>query len=93
MLVDSAGKEIKQNFTIIPLDFIKAIPYDELCLICRRLAMAVVNGDAKAADNALIQLLMEVDMAGKIKTLKMEGKHEEAAKLEKEQQKKSRDNF
>jgi len=84
---------MNKQYAIIPLDFIKGIPYDELCRIARRLAIAGVNENVRAANDALIQLLMEVDMSGKIINLRKEGKHEEADKLVKEQNKSSRDNF
>jgi len=93
VILDANGNKPKEVVHIIPLDFIKAIPYKELCLINRRLAMAVLNNDAKAADKALIQLMMEIDMAGKIINLKKDGKDEEAAKLLKQQNKTSRDDF
>jgi hypothetical protein len=93
MLVDATGEKINDQFTIIPLDFIKAIPYEELCLICRRLAIGVVNNEPASADRALLQLMMEIDMAGKIINLKADGKHEEAEKIIKEQNKRSRDAF
>ncbi len=67
---------LKQE-TIIPFQFINKIPEQILRQICWALATATTNENGPEADKALIQLMMEVDMAGKAINAEQEAKKRE----------------
>lgn len=51
--------------TLIPMPFVNKIPEMTLRQIAWGLVNSIVNDDVRTADNLLVQLMMEVDLAGK----------------------------
>lgn len=65
---------------IVPFPFINKIPEQILRQVAWALATAVTNKDGPSADKALIQLMMEVDIAGKKITEEQEAKKKKKEK-------------